>query len=141
MGLKWECSSQAVGIIILSSGPMKQNTEAYIVGCRGVVQLGGLFPGYTLEVPPRLSLVRLFYSPKVPLKLKIKNTCLILLSHFILSQFAQMCHAVAKCHGQLLHDNKVLFPTKKQKFQKDGLNRDLNPGPPAPKAGIIPLDH
>ena len=22
-----------------------------------------------------------------------------------------------------------------------GLNRDLNPGPPAPKAGIIPLDH
>ncbi len=26
-------------------------------------------------------------------------------------------------------------------MQKDGLNRDLNPGPPAPKAGIIPLDH
>ena len=25
--------------------------------------------------------------------------------------------------------------------QKEGLNRDLNPGPPAPKAGIIPLDH
>jgi hypothetical protein len=24
--------------------------------------------------------------------------------------------------------------------QKDRLNRDLNPGPPAPKAGIIPLD-
>lgn len=24
---------------------------------------------------------------------------------------------------------------------KFGLNRDLNPGPPAPKAGIIPLDH
>ena len=23
----------------------------------------------------------------------------------------------------------------------EGLNRDLNPGPPAPKAGIIPLDH
>ena len=22
-----------------------------------------------------------------------------------------------------------------------GLNRDLNPGPPAPEAGIIPLDH
>ena len=22
-----------------------------------------------------------------------------------------------------------------------GLSRDLNPGPPAPKAGIIPLDH
>ncbi len=25
--------------------------------------------------------------------------------------------------------------------KKIGLNRDLNPGPPAPKAGIIPLDH
>ena len=27
------------------------------------------------------------------------------------------------------------------KIKKGGLNRDLNPGPPAPKAGIIPLDH
>ena len=26
-------------------------------------------------------------------------------------------------------------------IKNDGLNRDLNPGPPAPKAGIIPLDH
>ena len=25
--------------------------------------------------------------------------------------------------------------------KKFGLNRDLNPGPPAPEAGIIPLDH
>ena len=25
--------------------------------------------------------------------------------------------------------------------KKEGLSRDLNPGPPAPKAGIIPLDH
>ena len=24
---------------------------------------------------------------------------------------------------------------------KSGLNWDLNPGPPAPEAGIIPLDH
>ena len=27
------------------------------------------------------------------------------------------------------------------KVKKQGPNRDLNPGPPAPKAGIIPLDH
>ena len=27
------------------------------------------------------------------------------------------------------------------KIQNDGLNRDLNLGPPAPKAVIIPLDH
>ncbi len=26
-------------------------------------------------------------------------------------------------------------------LQNNGLSRDLNPGPPAPKAGIIPLDH
>ena len=29
--------------------------------------------------------------------------------------------------------------SKKEKYL--GLNRDLNPGPPAPEAGIIPLDH
>jgi hypothetical protein len=29
----------------------------------------------------------------------------------------------------------------KEKKQLIGPNRDLNPGPPAPKAGIIPLDH
>ena len=28
-----------------------------------------------------------------------------------------------------------------EKREADGLSRDLNPGPPAPKAGIIPLDH
>jgi hypothetical protein len=33
------------------------------------------------------------------------------------------------------------FNNINQMRQKDGLNRDLNPGPPAPKAGIIPLDH
>jgi hypothetical protein len=26
-------------------------------------------------------------------------------------------------------------------FKREGLSRDSNPGPPAPKAGIIPLDH
>ena len=26
-------------------------------------------------------------------------------------------------------------------IKRYGPNRDLNPGPPAPKAGIIPLDH
>ena len=30
---------------------------------------------------------------------------------------------------------------KKKKKSIRGLSRDLNPGPPAPKAGIIPLDH
>ena len=28
-----------------------------------------------------------------------------------------------------------------RKRRRPGLNRDLNPGPPAPEAGIIPLDH
>ena len=57
------------------------NTTTYIVGCRDVVQLGGLVPGYPWEVSLRLMLVSLFYSLNVPLKLKIKNTWLILLSH------------------------------------------------------------
>ncbi len=26
-------------------------------------------------------------------------------------------------------------------WKKEGLSRDSNPGPPAPKAGIMPLDH
>ena len=55
------------------------NFESYIVGFRGVVQLGGLVSGYPWEVPQRLSLLSLFCS----LKLKIKNTCLILLSDFV----------------------------------------------------------
>ena len=37
---------------------------SYIVGCHGVVQLGGLVPGYPWEVPLRLRLVSLFYSLK-----------------------------------------------------------------------------
>ena len=43
----------------------------FIVGCRGVVPLGGLVLGYPEELPLRLSLVSLFYSLRVPLKLKI----------------------------------------------------------------------
>ena len=42
----------------------------YIVGCRGVVQLGGLIPVYPWEAQLKLRLVSLFYSLKVPLKLK-----------------------------------------------------------------------
>ena len=43
----------------------------YIVSCHGVVQLRGLVLGCPKEVPLRLWLVSLFYSLKVPLKLKI----------------------------------------------------------------------
>ena len=42
----------------------------YIVGCGGVVQLGGLVPGYPWEVPLTLRLGSLFYSMKLPLKFK-----------------------------------------------------------------------
>ena len=31
--------------------------------------------------------------------------------------------------------------SKTDEAAKLGLNLDLNPGPPAPEAGIIPLDH
>ncbi len=33
------------------------------------------------------------------------------------------------------------FLIRNKTKSKIGLIRDLNPGPPAPKAGIIPLDH
>jgi hypothetical protein len=33
------------------------------------------------------------------------------------------------------------FLTQTNEIKIGGPNRDLNPGPPAPKAGIIPLDH
>ena len=33
------------------------------------------------------------------------------------------------------------YPEYNDQFHKIGLNRDLNPGPLAPKARIIPLDH
>ena len=39
----------------------------------------------------------------------------------------------------LAHCN--LASRKKKEKKNQGPNRDLNPGPPAPKAGIIPLDH
>ena len=45
----------------------------------------------------------------------------------------------------MLFDKNVEIIQKRtaEKFPKEkmGLNRDLNPGPPAPEAGIIPLDH
>ena len=46
----------------------------YIVSCHGVVQLRGLVLGCPKEVPLRLWLVSLFYSMKVPLKLKKNPT-------------------------------------------------------------------
>jgi hypothetical protein len=39
-------------------------------------------------------------------------------------------------------EQDTLGSSNETQYQKKfGLNRDLNPGPPAPKAGIIPLDH
>ena len=46
------------------------STEVYIVGCCGIVQLGGLIPGLCQKIPLRLRIVTLFYILKVPLKLK-----------------------------------------------------------------------
>ena len=46
------------------------NNLKYIVGCRGVTQLGGLVP-----VPLRIRLVSLFCSLKIPSLDKRKNTC------------------------------------------------------------------
>ena len=48
---------------------------------------------------------------------------------FVQFQLARFCH----CH-------RVPF-NNWTNLRKNGLNRDLNPGPLAPKARIIPLDH
>ena len=42
----------------------------FMVGCLGVVQLGGLVMSLCQEIPLRLRLVSLFYSLNVPLKSK-----------------------------------------------------------------------
>ena len=63
--------------------PVIQPFHLWIVGCQGVVQLGDVLLGFPLYVPMRLRLSSLFYSLKVPLRFEIKNTWLILLSHFI----------------------------------------------------------
>ena len=41
--------------------------------------------------------------------------------------------------GEIFPIDKFLPLINFQK--KNGVNWELNPGPPAPKAGIIPLDH
>ena len=75
-------------------------TFTYIVGCRGVVQLGGLIPGYPWEVPLRLRLGSLF--TEVSLKVEIKSTCFILLSHFIVQAVTKIVTgclgAMKSCH-------------------------------------------
>ena len=45
---------------LLSTQDLMKICKRYIVGGRGVVQLGGLVPGYPWEVPLRLRLVSLF---------------------------------------------------------------------------------
>ena len=46
-----------------SEGPrFKSHLRIYMVGCRGVLQLGGLFRGYPKEVPIRLRLVRNLFT-------------------------------------------------------------------------------
>ena len=48
------------------------------------------------------------------------------------------------CFGDVRVSSSTFPSSQRARYQNvcdDGPNRDLNPGPPAPKAGIIPLDH
>ena len=48
------------------------------------------------------------------------------------------------CFGDVRVSSLTFPSSQRARYQNvcdDGPNRDLNPGPPAPKAGIIPLDH
>ena len=54
----------------------------YIVGCRCVVvQQGGLILGLSLQGSSKVKNCESFLSTEGSLKVEIKNTCLILLSH------------------------------------------------------------
>ena len=53
--------------------------------------------GLSLGGPTKVNARKSFLFTGGSLKVEIKNTCLILLSHFILSCFAKMLYAVAKC--------------------------------------------
>ena len=54
------------------------NNYYYLVGCQGVVHLGGLILGSPWQLPPRFRL-RFLFTEKFPCI--VKNTSLILLSH------------------------------------------------------------
>ena len=60
------------------------DSDFYIVGCRGVVQLGGLVLGSPGLVPLRLRLASFFFSLRSTLVFKIKNTWFILFSQPLL---------------------------------------------------------
>ena len=81
----------------------------YIVGCGGVVQLGGsntrLFLVGPAKVKARQSIQFIEGSPEV----EIKNTCLILLSQFLLSYFASMLQ-----HNGTLRKGKMYSKPEKE---------------------------
>ena len=56
--------------------------KVYIVGCRGVVQLGGPDPWYNWGGPAKVGAGESFLFTDSSLIVKIKNTWLIMLSHF-----------------------------------------------------------
>ena len=65
-----------------------------LVGCRGVVQLGGPDPWYTWIGPAQVGAHKLFLFTESSLVVKIKNTWLMLLLHYYLSN-VQLCHVLA----------------------------------------------
>ena len=58
-----------------------------------VVTARGSDSGLSLGVPTKIKACKSVLYTEVFLKVEIKNTCLILLSHFILSHFGQMLYA------------------------------------------------
>ena len=71
---------------------ISEKVEKDNVSCQGVGQLWGLVFQYYWVFPPRWGLVKSVLFTIIAMLYKIKNTCLILLSHFILHHFASMLH-------------------------------------------------
>ena len=65
----------------------QRKKSKYIVGCQGVVQLGGPYPWYNLGGSAKVGPHKLFLFTEISLVVKIKKIWLIWLSHFILHHF------------------------------------------------------
>ena len=58
------------------------NPSIYLVGCRGVVQLGGPDPWYNWGGPTKVGVLKSFLFSEYSLVVKTKNHCLIFYPHF-----------------------------------------------------------
>ena len=106
---------------------LKKEKNSWLSRC--CTTRGPVFRYYRM-VPPRWGLVSSVFFTVVPRPYKIKNTWLILLSHFILHPFASMLYPGAKCHNQLFfritYFSLIGFPEMDNKCSHNKIFLHLN---------------